>query len=190
MDGDDRFPLLVQQLYDVHLTLEFLGRASVRPEWFNRGIEARDELALEVLAGAAERLSRLLGRHVSVNELAQLGRSEALSLLTPGLMQKQDAALAALRRTFDDHLRRRTIGQGQTVPDRDVRPGRRHPLVSIALGVGITVLAATAAAPIAALAVQEPITRELVKAAITGVVGGTVTEVTRPKLTRPHFPGP
>ncbi|MEV4816179.1 hypothetical protein [Micromonospora tulbaghiae] len=178
MDGDDRFSLLVQRLYDVHMALEFLARSSVRPEWF----EARDVLAHEVLAGAAERLSRLLNRQVSVDELKQLGQSEALSLLTPGLMLQQDAARAALRKTLDDQFRRRTAGQGQAGLDPDVRPNRWHPLVSIALGVGISVLAATAAAPIAALAVQEPITRELVKAAITGVVSGTVTEVARPKL--------
>ncbi|MEU8314724.1 hypothetical protein [Micromonospora sp. NPDC048887] len=189
MNDDDRFSILLHRLQDIQLMLEFLAKSTSRPEWFDSraeadGIKARDALAHEVLVSATARLNRLLDRPVTVEQLMQLGQSEALSLLTPGLTRQRDAAQKALQRTFDDQFHRRTAGQDQTGRDPAASPGGWH-LVGIALSVGITVLAATAAAPIAALAVQESIVRELVKATITALVSGTVVAVAEVARSKP-----
>ncbi|MFG2009236.1 hypothetical protein ACGFNF_09215 [Micromonospora sp. NPDC048868] len=178
MDGDEEgLTRLVQQLYDATMALEFIAKFSVRPEDFDECLRARDELAHDVLVNAAERLTLLLNRQISVDDLWKLGRSEALSLLTPGLVRRQAETLKALERALDHQPRRE-----RTVRDvTDPAPGRGSdgpsPIAGIALAVGIAVLAATAAAPIAALAVQESIAKEIVKAAINGLVAGTVTEL-------------
>ncbi|MGA4685933.1 hypothetical protein [Micromonospora sp. AB353] len=164
--ADQEFDSVVERLHNINLALSALGRLSTATH--DDGVpDYADRLGMEVLEKSATHVSAILGRRVTPAQLAQIAESGATDILTAAFTREQ----TKIRRAFEKAI------------EASLQPGINQPrgrqagsIARIALAIGIGVLAATTGAPLAALAVGEPVTKEATKLAITGAVSALVAE--------------